>query len=406
MEKIILFLLLYLFTIQNSEAQWYTQQSGTTNALYDIEFINKNTGWSCGDGIILKTTNGGINWANNLNDAPFKPYSAIFPVDSNVIYAVGFFRTFIKSTNGGENWSIIENGNPSEGDYYSLYFINQNTGWAGVNFGSGIVGIKKTTDGGNNFIFGQTTGIPQDLYFKDSLNGLGVGGLSYIYRTTDGGLNWSSYSIVQNGDFYRVSFINGNTGFTSSTRAFYKTTNFGVSWDSIGRVSPLNIDVTSIEFCNENTGWAGTQSPVYKTTNGGRNWVQQFLTGVVYSIYSFNDSLVWTCGNAGRIWHTSNGGISFIQPVSSFSPDNFSLSQNYPNPFNSTTKIAFTIRNQGRYRLDVINNLGQKVDEIFDSEISFGKYEVSYNADKLTTGIYFYRLTGEEVIVKKFLFIK
>ncbi|HAY33579.1 MAG TPA: YCF48-related protein [Ignavibacteria bacterium] len=407
MEKIILFLLLYLFTIQNSEAQWYTQQSGTTNALYDIEFINKNTGWSCGDGIILKTTNGGINWANNLNDAPFKPYSAIFPVDSNVIYAVGFFRTFIKSTNGGENWSIIENGNPSEGDYYSLYFINQNTGWAGVNLGSGIVGIKKTTDGGNNFIFGQTTGIPQDLYFKDSLNGLGVGGLSYIYRTTDGGLNWSSYSIVQNGDFYRVSFINGNTGFTSSTRAFYKTTNFGVSWDSIGRVSPLNIDVTSIEFCNENTGWAGTQSPVYKTTNGGRNWVQQFLTGVVYSIYSFNDSLVWTCGNAGRIWHTSNGGISNLHNISNSVPSIFKLYQNYPNPFNGQTKIKIDISKNGIYEMDIFNTAGKKIETIFNGELNTGQYELKFDGKELSSGIYFYRLSGNYISeTKKLILIK
>ncbi|HAY33580.1 MAG TPA: YCF48-related protein [Ignavibacteria bacterium] len=406
MKKIFLILFLFLISFLDSEAQWFTQQSGTTNPLYDIEFINDKTGWSCGDGgYIIKTTNGGENWIQQGFGVTFEPLFGIHPVDSNVVYSVGFYRTIVKTTNGGTTWIKIQSGMQGDGNYTCVYFINYNTGWIG-NFDSPEHGVRRTTDGGQTITSVPFSGYPEDMYFKDSLNGVGVGGLSYIYRTTNGGLNWSSYSIVQNGDFYRVSFINGNTGFTSSTRAFYKTTNFGVSWDSVGRVSPLNIDVTSIEFCNENTGWAGTQSPVYKTTNGGRNWIQQFLTGVVYSIYSFNDSLAWTCGNAGRIWHTTNGGISFIQPISFISPDDFSLFQNYPNPFNSTTKIAFSIRKQGRYSLDVINNLGQKVDEIFDSEISIGKYEVSYNADKLSTGIYFYRLTGEEVIVKKFLFIK
>ena len=179
MKKTLLVLFLFLISIQNSEAQWFTQQSGTTNPLYDIEFINEQTGWCSGVGVILKTTNGGVHWIDFLNDAPSKPYSAIFPVDTNVVYAVGYFRTFIKSTNGGVNWTIIENGNTGEGDYYSLFFLNQNTGWAGVNYANGIRGVRYTTDGGTNFIIGQT-GIPQDLYFKDSLNGIGVGGLSYI----------------------------------------------------------------------------------------------------------------------------------------------------------------------------------------------------------------------------------
>ena len=63
MKKIILILFAFLFFTQTSEAQWYVQQSGTTNPLYDIEFINRSTGWSCGDGgYIIKTTNGGENW--------------------------------------------------------------------------------------------------------------------------------------------------------------------------------------------------------------------------------------------------------------------------------------------------------------------------------------------------------
>lgn len=406
MKKIILILFLYLISFVSSEAQWYTQQSGTTNALYDIEFVNEKIGFSCGDGVILKTMNGGINWTNILNDAPIKPFSGIFPVDSNLIYAVGFFRTIVKSTNGGNNWTIIENGNIGEGDYYALYFINSITGWISLNYANGIRGVMKTTNGGNNFVISQI-GFPEDLYFRDELNGIGVGGVSKIYHTSSGGINWSSNLINNTGNFYRVSFINDNTGYTASTRAAYKTTNFGETWDSVGRVTPFNFDVPSIEFANENTGWAGTQAPFYKTTNGGKDWNQQFITGVVYSIHAFDENLVWTCGNAGRIWHTTNGGLSFINNISNELPKDYKLFQNYPNPFNSQTNIKFEIIKSSRYILEIFDSKGSKIEEVFSESLNPGQYELIYNAERLNSGVYFYRLSDNNFNeTKKLILVK
>jgi photosystem II stability/assembly factor-like uncharacterized protein len=407
MKKIILILFAFLFFTQTSEAQWYVQQSGTTNPLYDIEFINRSTGWSCGDGgYIIKTTNGGENWIQQGAGVTFEPLFGIQAVDSNVVYAVGFFRTVVKTTNGGENWIKVESGMQGDGRYTCVFFMNSNTGCIG-NFGPGY-GVRRTTDGGqtiNTIPFG---GYPEDLYFKDDLNGVGVGGLSYIYRTTDGGLNWSSFSLVLNGDFYRVSFINENTGYTASTRAAYKTTNFGISWDSVGRVTPLNFDVTSIEFCNENTGWAGTQAPVYKTTNGGRDWIEQFVTGVVYSISAHNDSLVWTCGNGGRIWHTTNGGISFVNQISNEIPDDFSLYQNYPNPFNPGTIINFAIKSSSYIQVKIFDVQGRELASLNNKTLPSGNYDLKFDASGLNSGIYFYSLfaDGVRMETKRMVYLK
>ena len=131
------------------------------------------------------------------------------------------------------------------------------------------------------------------------------------------------------------------------------------------------------------------------------------MTGVVYSIYSYNDSLVWTCGNAGRIWHTTNGGTSSIQIFSNQIPEEFKLYQNYPNPFNAETKISFSIKQFGKYNLEIYNNLGQRVIEIFNKELSTGVYETTFDASGLNSGIYFYRLSGNNIsLTKKFVLIK
>ena len=408
MKNIILILFTFLFFTQTSEAQWYVQQSGTTNPLYDIEFINRSTGWSCGDGgYIIKTTNGGENWIQQGAGVTFEPLLGIHPVDSNTVYAVGYFRTIVKSTDGGTTWIKIESGMQEDGSYECVFFINNLTGWIG-NFDNPKYGVRKTINGGQTIFSIPFNGIPRDLYFKDSLNGVGVGGLSYIYRTTDGGLNWSSFSLVLNGNFYRVSFINENTGYTASTRAAYKTTNFGISWDSVGRVTPLNFDVTSIEFCNENTGWAGTQAPVYKTTNGGRDWIEQFVTGVVYSISAHNDSLVWTCGNAGRIWHTTNGGISFVNQISNEIPDDFSLYQNYPNPFNPGTIINFAIKSSSYIQVKIFDVQGREVASLNNKTLPSGNYDLKFDASGLNSGIYFYSLfaDGVRMETKRMVYLK
>ena len=93
MKKVILILLIIQCSLLIAQAQWFTQQSGTTSALYDIEFINEKTGWCCGDGgYIIKTTNGGENWIRQGFGVTFEPLFGIHPVDSNVVYAVGFSR--------------------------------------------------------------------------------------------------------------------------------------------------------------------------------------------------------------------------------------------------------------------------------------------------------------------------
>jgi len=62
--KILSFLILSLFLFSSGiNAQWYQQNSGTSNRLLTCFFLNENEGWAAGyDGSIVKTTNGGINW--------------------------------------------------------------------------------------------------------------------------------------------------------------------------------------------------------------------------------------------------------------------------------------------------------------------------------------------------------
>lgn len=88
-------------------------------------------------------------------------------------------------------------------------------------------------------------------------------------------------------------------------------------------------------------------------------------------------------------------------------PKNFVLAQNYPNPFNPTTTITYTILEAGKVTLRVYDILGKVVRTLVNEKRQAGTYEVSFNGNDLSSGIYFYKLqSNEKVITKKMMFLK
>jgi hypothetical protein len=78
-----------------------------------------------------------------------------------------------------------------------------------------------------------------------------------------------------------------------------------------------------------------------------------------------------------------------VQIVSDFS---FALEQNFPNPFNPTTTINYTIPVNGIVTLKVFDVLGNEVRHLIGNEQEAGSYQVKFNAEGLSSGMYFYIL--------------
>tara|TARA_B100000929_G_scaffold271690_1_gene242735 strand:- start:100 stop:2727 length:2628 start_codon:yes stop_codon:yes gene_type:complete len=88
-------------------------------------------------------------------------------------------------------------------------------------------------------------------------------------------------------------------------------------------------------------------------------------------------------------------------------PDKFNLKQNYPNPFNPTTKIQYDLPVAGEISINVYNTLGILVMKLDSGYKTAGSHLITFNADKLPTGIYFYQLqSGNFVETKKMTLIK
>ncbi|NOS86623.1 MAG: T9SS type A sorting domain-containing protein [Ignavibacteria bacterium] len=356
-----------------------------------LTFINDLTGFSSSSGGILKTTNGGNNWryipapvdyVYNFSSTPQtilyglkdnKVYISsdlgeswslsLTPLTNNTINAVHFpvnntgfaggsklailnsVRIY-KTTNAGISWDTV----PVISRYQvrSIFFINQNTGFANTDNK-----ILKTTNSGLNwdsvytssyqysqivffddingylkdsqqFMFTTNQGITWTVsnsyynsFLKNINEGLGIGtnfNSNFLYKTTNRGSNWSSLTTGFSDYLYDVTFINTLTGFTAGHSMIYKTTNAGISWQSYN----LNISslpaVENIMFLDQNTGYAGIdEGRIAKTTNCGINW-EVYLTGNYDHLHGMSFPSIDT-GYAftkyGYYLKTTNAGINW-----------------------------------------------------------------------------------------------
>ncbi len=87
--------------------------------------------------------------------------------------------------------------------------------------------------------------------------------------------------------------------------------------------------------------------------------------------------------------------------------NNFIVYQNYPNPFNSSTTIQYFLPERSYVKLEVYNLLGEKIKTLVNGEQIANSYKLKFNAAGLSSGIYFYRITINDMIrTKKLILLK
>ena len=99
--------------------------------------------------------------------------------------------------------------------------------------------------------------------------------------------------------------------------------------------------------------------------------------------------------------------ITSVAQEPSHLPERFVLNQNYPNPFNPNTTISFSLSSQLFVSLKVFDLIGREVASLISQELSAGTHSIQWNAEGLTSGVYFYRLqTDKSTEMKKLVLLK
>ena len=239
-----------------------------------VDFINKDTGWACGDlGTIIKTIDGGESW-KVIPTNTTKPILKIRSYNGKTVIASGYDGLILRSTDEGETFEQVESGVDSVFDLWGLKLVNDTLGWA-----CGATALLKTTNGGENWQRVNTPGYAGNLWWIDFLNekyGF-VAADGKVLRTTDGGENWE---IIQAGDsqpLYSVDVIDSlhiaaaGYGGTSYRGKNMYSSDGGYTWVNGG---PLTFEaVNCIKYINHDTGYVIlNEVGIWKTTNRGENW--------------------------------------------------------------------------------------------------------------------------------------
>lgn len=364
-------------------------------------------------------------------------YTLTFDVNGNT-YSGTMGGKIYKSVDGGKNWTRI-NSSMNVGWIWSLVFHNN------ILFASTEKGIYKLS--GADWVEAGLKDVDvRSLATSGTVLYAGTWG-SGVYSSVDNGANWvqiktgmedylavQAVAVSKNGDVFAGTaggglfklFAGENKWYqyhlgnnivwalaANSTALFastygggvYRSVDNGANWEKVNLNQPyiysINTDKSGRIYISS---WT---SGVFSSVDNGAVWTALGMGGFGVSslVVSPNQSDVLAGTREGKIYKISfnitgveNNGVV---------PSEYKLSQNYPNPFNPTTSIEIALVKTGRYSLKVYNILGQEVAVLFNKEMNAGHHKISFDASRFASGMYIYRLTGNNVnIAKKMLLMK
>jgi ligand-binding sensor domain-containing protein len=310
------------------------------------------------------------------------------------------------STNDGASWTSAS----TNLNNYSIHTIAIN---GSTVFDGTENGICRSTDNGSTWFTatnGLTNGSVQIIVVKgtDIIAGISGGG---IFRSTNDGIRWDSAStgLPVGGSVLALAHEGVNLYAAVFGEGVFISTNSQMTWNPVN--SGLTDEyVTSLAVTGMNV-FAGTSfGGVCLSTNNGSSWdtINTGLTDPNILSLAVSGGYVFA-GTDNGLWRRSLSDIiTGVENMSGSNPSKFTLDQNYPNPFNPATEITYSVAGtQNPVSLRVYDILGRQVATLVDGIVTAGRHTVSWNASKLSSGIYFCKMqSGINIQIRKMMLLK
>jgi photosystem II stability/assembly factor-like uncharacterized protein len=229
-----------------------------------------------------------------------------------------------------------------------------------------------------------------------------------IKCSSDKGVNWISPDSGFSVNYITTLLTQGKNIFAGSDHGIFRSTNCGRTWGPIN--SGLHSKVVNSLKVNGTSIFAGTYGGVFLSKNNGTEW-KQVNTGLtdttVTSLVMSGEYLFAGTEQRGVFRRQISELDNVVKESRSSLPNEFSLRQNYPNPFNPTTTINYSIPKSSSVSIKVYDLLGREISTLVNENKPVGNYSVQFNASKLVSGVYFYRMhAGDFVQTKKLILLK
>jgi photosystem II stability/assembly factor-like uncharacterized protein len=397
-------------------AQWVSMNGPYGGRVQCLAFVGTNLfAGTYGSGVFLSTDNGAVWTAvdSGLTDLHIQ---ALVTSDTNLFAGSAWDGIFL-STNNGKNWAAVNNGLGYR-NITSFALIRDSLTHI---FAGAYQGVYASTNNGTLWTLAPILDPAGTSEFvislaadgRDLYAGTTGGG---VYRSTNYGAKWAWLPSGMARPPVRVEALakDGGTLFAGVAQntiylppyGLFESTDSGASWKTANNgISNSNYGVYGLAISGTNVFASGYDS-VFLSIDQGASW-QSVSAGLLdnYFVLAVNGSNLF--GGAWGVWRRPLSEMVTAVPASeSTIPTAFNLLQNYPNPFNPTTTITYTLPASGHVKLSVFNMLGQEVATLVNESQSPGFKSVSFNATRLPSGMYTYRIVaGTFTDVKKMVLI-
>ncbi len=359
------------------------QNSNVSLALEDLFFVDENRGWIAGDsGLILHTTNGGLNWIKQ-NSGVLTRLKKIGFVSEKWGYASGSQHTRIITTNQGQLW-IGSSGAPGDPDVDSEFWVTE---LKGAYSKSGL--LLLTHDGGRTWCQVMSSA---EFHLYD-MKGVSFSPFGQIYWIVGNMKNIYGKNLIARVRSYSCFGIPDITFFNTEDSKY------------LNSISLLN-DVSEI--------WTvGEYGKVLISNDSGKFWRVIVFPHSIHlnDVTVVRRGLSWIVGDSGIIARyslTTSLMIDRLYPPAR----NAIILYPYPNPFNSTITMEMTIFKQANVCIKIYDILGRRVSTIFNAPLEQGIYKFIWDGkdDKgvfLNSGVYFVSILGNDFKKQiKIIFLK
>lgn len=315
----------------------------STRTLYTGWFFDANTGIVAGQslssnpGLISRTTDGGNTWNYIQYSFSGATVRDMYFINSLTGYMAGSSNAkLMKTTDAGITWSdeSLKPGFPAETNYGAVYaldtgniFLTSTNTKTLYNYKTGIGWTTVSTPGS----FTTFT----DIIFKDANTGYISGSGNYFAYTTNGGSIWIQSNSSSNVGIEEMDYENGTIYLAGNYSYIYKSTNNGVNWDSIyfrDNSNPNQPQINSpgviygISVTGNDISLVGHSGSVTISNDEGSSWrnknysinnnlgAKTYSSILVETTGSSNPATVgnvWLGADGGNILYSSNGGVNW-----------------------------------------------------------------------------------------------
>lgn len=360
-----------------------------------IQFVDTLHGWCFGTDSIRRTSDGGYTWSSlpYLQQTGKNPNQYSF-VNETTGLAFGGNELF-QTIDAGKNWGLIYLDSHSD----IMQICTRDTGWLYIMDWEGCI---RSHDGGQSWTsigidpWGNTIDVLDSSHIVTAslIPSDGPFNPIFIY-TMDGGFHWKNWS---GGETIQLAFVDSAsiialTETSPGEYSIWMTTDGGTHWENPVQYS----SATSFGYSSRTDirTFGEEYNQIKHTTDEGATWEIEFEAQEMIENGQVLDAHHgWACGQQGSIIAMTSGAEGVRERESNLS---FHLSQNYPNPFNPTTNFGYRIADIGFVTLTVFNILGQEVARPVNGIKAPGTYEVPWDAGRLASGVYFYRLDATSI---------